>query len=77
LRDAVPELRLAVLTPVALAPERMFRQPPGLLPAQAVADGHRRRPDIPVETIADAWQRHASDTTAQTPSLIRTNRADY
>jgi len=24
------------------------------MPAQAVADAHRRRPDIPVETIAEA-----------------------
>jgi pimeloyl-ACP methyl ester carboxylesterase len=45
---------LAVPTLVALAPKGMFGQPPGLLPAKAVADARRRRPDIPVETIADA-----------------------
>jgi lipase len=45
---------LAVPTVVAMAPKGMLGQPPGLLPAQAVADARRRRPDIPVETIADA-----------------------
>jgi pimeloyl-ACP methyl ester carboxylesterase len=45
---------LAVPTLLVLAPKGMLGQPPGLMPAQAVADAHRRRPDIPVETIAEA-----------------------
>jgi lipase len=45
---------LAVPTLVVLAPKGMFGQPPGLLPAPAIADARRRRPDIPVETIAEA-----------------------
>jgi lipase len=45
---------LAVPTLLVLAPKGMFGQPPGLLPAHAVADASRRRPDIPVETIAEA-----------------------
>lgn len=45
---------LPVPTLLLLAPRGMFGQPPGLLPAQAVADARRRRPDIPVETIAEA-----------------------
>jgi hypothetical protein len=39
---------------LVLAPKGMLGQPPGLLRAQAVADAHRRRPDIRVETIAEA-----------------------
>jgi lipase len=45
---------LAIPTLLALAPKGMLGKPPGLLPAQAVADAHQRRPDIPVETIAEA-----------------------
>jgi hypothetical protein len=44
---------LAVPMLHVLAPKGMLGQPPGLLRAQAVADAHRR-PDIRVETIADA-----------------------
>jgi hypothetical protein len=45
---------LAVPTLLILAPKGLFGQPPGLLPAEAVADARRRRSDIPVETVADA-----------------------
>lgn len=45
---------LAVPTLLVVAPKGMFGQPPGLLPADAVTEARRRRPDIPVETLADA-----------------------
>jgi hypothetical protein len=32
----------------------MFGQPPGLLTDDAVAEAARRRPDITIETVADA-----------------------
>jgi pimeloyl-ACP methyl ester carboxylesterase len=45
---------LAIPTLLVLAPKGLFGQPPGLLSVEAVADAHRRRPDIPVETVTDA-----------------------
>jgi pimeloyl-ACP methyl ester carboxylesterase len=47
-------MTLAIPTLLVLAPKGMFGQPPGLLSDAAVADARRRRPDIPVETVADA-----------------------
>lgn len=45
---------LGVPTVVLRAPRGMFGQAPGLLGDEAVADAARRRPDIPIETVADA-----------------------
>jgi hypothetical protein len=45
---------LSLPTLLLMAAKGMFGQPPGLLAADAVADARLRRPDIPVETVADA-----------------------
>jgi pimeloyl-ACP methyl ester carboxylesterase len=45
---------LSLPTLLLMAAKGIFGQPPGLLAADAVADARRSRPDIPVETIADA-----------------------
>jgi pimeloyl-ACP methyl ester carboxylesterase len=45
---------LTVPTVVLRAPLGMFGQAPGLLSEESVADAARTRPDIPIETVADA-----------------------
>lgn len=41
-------------TVVLRAPRGMFGQVPGLIADEVVAEAARRRPDIPIETVADA-----------------------
>lgn len=45
---------LTVPTVVLRAPRGMFGQVPGLIADEVVAEAARRRPDIPIETVADA-----------------------
>jgi pimeloyl-ACP methyl ester carboxylesterase len=45
---------LSLPTLLLMAPNGMFGQPPGLLPADSVADARRRRPDIAVEIVPEA-----------------------
>lgn len=45
---------LRVPTALLRAPLGMFGQVPGLLSEEIVAEATRRRPDIPIETVADA-----------------------
>ena len=45
---------LRVPTVLLRAPRGMFGQAPGLLADEAVAEAARRRPDITIETVADA-----------------------
>ena len=41
-------------TVVLRAPRGMFGQVPGLIGDEVIAEAARRRPDIPIETVADA-----------------------
>jgi pimeloyl-ACP methyl ester carboxylesterase len=45
---------LSVPTVLLRAPLGMFGQSPGLIADEVVAEAARRRPDIPIETVADA-----------------------